>query len=139
MYNKEIVSLIWSGYRDLEIIRHRAPGTDREERELEKAIRETRSAIEDLKRDLPGILEIVLREGKFTMTQVFDVITEKGQGLIPPFDLECLISKAQNKIDGEKQAAQEAIERAQAEVRRAAIQKRIDDALAALRATGAQL
>src|SRR5260221_2583866 len=98
MYDKNIVGRIWSKYSDLAIIRDFNPATRGEEYQLEKAIRETRAEIEKLVRDLPSIIESALREG-FSTSQVFDVITEKGEGLIPPFDLECLISKAQSKID----------------------------------------
>ena len=137
-YGPEIVSRIWQHYSTLDIVKDLAPGTDREERELFERISQTRSAIEQLVRDLPGIIEAALREG-FTHTQVFDVITEKGEGLIPRWNLEVLIGGAQAKLDAENKDAREAAEKADAEAKKAATQKIIDDALANLRATGAQI
>lgn len=138
MYDQKIVSRIWQNYSALDIIRDLAPGTDREERELEERISETRTAIEQLVRDLPGIILAALREG-FTHTQVFDVITEKGEGLVPSWNLEILIGGAQAKLDAENKDDREAAEKADAEAKKAATQKIIDDALANLRAMGAQI
>src|SRR5258708_27910396 len=112
MYDKNIVGRIWSNYGDLAIIRDFNPATRGEEYQLEKAIRETRAVIKDLVRDLPGIIEAALREG-FTTSQVFDVVREKGQDLIPPFDLACLISNAQTKINAKKQAAHDVVDEAE--------------------------
>ncbi len=136
-HRKEIISLIWRGHNSIDVIKHYNPISDREYHAISNETSELRTQIEKLVADLPPIIEAVLREGKFTMTQVFDVITEKGEGLIPPFDLECLISKAQSKIDGEKQAIQDAVEKAESDARKAAAEKQVADALAALRAMGA--
>jgi hypothetical protein len=135
MYDQRIVGLIWSGYGTLAIIRDFAPATEGEQLQLEKTIRETRSAIERLVHDLVPIIEAALREG-FTRKQVFDTITEKGEGLIPTRDLEVLISKVVGKLDEESRPAREAEEKAQFQALKDAIQKQIGDANAALRAMG---
>src|SRR6267154_2595498 len=100
MYNKSIVAYVWRNFRDLEIIRDIAPGTDREEQELSTTIRETRAAIKNLTDQLPSIIETAFRRG-FTAKQVFDTITEKGEGLIPPWDLDCFIAGVQKKLANE--------------------------------------
>ena len=137
-YDKEIVSRIWQNYSALDIIRDLAPGTDREERELFERISETRIAIEQLVRDLPEIIEAALRKG-FTQREVVDVITEKGEGLVPSWNLEVMVAGIAGKLGKENSAEREAAERAEAEAKQAAIQKTIDDALANLRAMGAQI
>lgn len=136
---KQIINLIWRGYGSLAIVEEFSPTGDRAERELSDAIGTIRTQIEDLVRDLRGgIVESALRGG-FTTSQVLDTIKEHGQDLIPLFDLQCLIAGVQAKIDAEKQKEQDEVERVEAEARKLAIQKQIDDAKAALRASGAQI
>lgn len=137
-YDPKIVSLFWRGFGTLAILREFNPGTAGEEREIENAISETRTAVEKLRGDLPGIIRSALLKG-FTHKQIFDTIFEKGEGLIPTWDLECLIAGVQKKLDDEGRPAREAAEKAEADARKAAIEKRISDAKQALRDMGAQL
>lgn len=139
MFDKEIVNYIWRGYGSLAIVKEFSPTGDRAERELLDAIAETRSAIEKLIQELPGIIEAALRTGNFTAQQIIETVMQDGQGLVPRFNVECLVSGIAAKIDKEGQTAREAAEKAAADAKKAAIHKQIDDATAALRAMGAQL
>ena len=137
-YNPEIVSRIWQGYGWIEIVASLAPATGGEDDRLSEEVSRTRSAVEELVRDLPDIIEAALRKG-FTQGEVIDVILDKGEGLVPRWNLEVMIAGIAGKLKKENTAEREAAERAEAETKKAAIQKTIDDALANLRNMGVQL
>ncbi len=137
---KNIILLIWRGFGSLDIVseftrRRDAPPGDRAEREISDAVSELRTQIEELVRDLRGgIVEAALRKG-FGERDVLDGILNNSD-LIPQWDLQVLVSGVKAKIDAENKPAKEAAEKAEADARKAAIQKRIDDAKAALRKMG---
>ena len=133
---KKIVLLIWRGFGFIQIGRElRTLDTlPSVEDEIRHAAVKIRTEVENLVKTLPGDIETALRKG-FSTKQVFDGIMGVTD-LIPVWNLDNFIAAAQRRIEDEGAPEREAAEKAASDARRAAIQKQIDDAKAALRKMG---
>jgi len=136
---KHAISLIWRGLNSLEVPAEIVKRFDiipggRQEQQISDAISDLRSEIEDVVKGLPETIKQAMRKG-FTSAQIFDGIVGVTD-LIPEFELRCKISGVAAKLEDEGRPAREAAEKAESQARKAAIQKQIDDAKAALRKMG---
>lgn len=109
-----------------------------QEREVRVAVAELHSDIQALIKDLPWIAEAALRKG-YSPQEVIEVIDRESGHLIPGWNLDVVVSGAQAKIAKEGEAEREALEKAENEKKRAAIQAQIDGALANLRKMGVEI